>query len=91
MAKRFAYGTTILGSILVFFMALLMFGFAPFLTSLLTADTEVAEVSAGLLRIVAFSEPLFAVSIVATGALRGAGTARPRSSSTCLPCGASVS
>ena len=50
-----------------------MFGFAPFLTSLLTADTEVAEVSAGLLRIVAFSEPLFAVSIVATGALRGAG------------------
>ena len=78
MAKRFAYGTTILGSILVFFMALLMFGFAPFLTSLLTADTEVAEVSAGLLRIVAFSEPLFAVSIVATyGALGEPGTARP--------------
>lgn len=76
MAKRFAYGTTILGSILVFFMALLMFGFAPFLTSLLTADTEVAEVSAGLLRIVAFSEPLFAVSIVATGALRGAGDSK---------------
>ena len=70
MAKRFAYGTTILGSILVFFMALLMFGFAPFLTSLLTADTEVAEVSAGLLRIVAFSEPLFAVSI------RGAGDSK---------------
>ena len=52
------------------------FGFAPFLTSLLTADTEVAEVSAGLLRIVAFSEPLFAVSIVATGALRGAGDSK---------------
>lgn len=76
MAKRFAYGTTILGSVLVFFMALLMFGFAPLLTSLLTSDMEVAGVSAGLLRIVAFSEPLFAVSIVATGALRGAGDSK---------------
>ena len=40
---------------------------------LLTPEAEVIDLSARALRIVAFSEPLFAVSIVAIGALRGAG------------------
>ena len=48
---------------------------------------EVIDLSARALRIVAFSEPLFAVSIVAIGALRGQGTARGRFSSTPSACG----
>ena len=73
MAKRFAYGTTVLGFGLAIIMGGVMFLCAPVLTGLLTPETEVIELSTRLLRIVAFSEPLFAVSIVATGALRGAG------------------
>ena len=73
MAKRFAYGTTALGFGLAIIMGGVMFLCAPVLTGLLTPETEVIGLSARLLRIVAFSEPLFAVSIVATGALRGAG------------------
>jgi len=76
MAKRFAYGTTALAFVLTLGMAVLMFTLAPFLTALLTADKAVASESAFLLRIVAFSEPLFAVSIVVIGALRGAGDSR---------------
>lgn len=76
MAKRFAYGTTFLGALLVTVMGVLMFTLAPFLTGLLTSDPEVAALSAVVLRIVAFAEPLFAVSIVAIGALRGAGDSR---------------
>lgn len=76
MAKRFAYGTTLLGFLLVTGMGLLMFLCAPALTGLLTSDPEVASLSARALRIVAFSEPLFAVSIVVIGALRGAGDSK---------------
>ena len=40
---------------------------------MLTPDPEVRALGAQVLRIEAFAEPLFAVSIVAAGALRGAG------------------
>ena len=76
MAKRFACGTTFLGFLLVTGMGAFMFLFAPQLTGLLTSDPEVAALSARALRIVAFSEPLFAVSIVVIGALRGAGDSK---------------
>lgn len=76
MAKRFAYSTTILGAALVTVMAVLMFVFASVLTGFLTSDGEVIDLSIQALRIVAFSEPLFAVSIVVIGALRGAGDSR---------------
>ena len=76
MAKRFAYSTTILGALLVTGMAVLMFVGAPVLTGFLTTDTEVIRLSTDALRIVAFSEPLFAVSIVVIGALRGAGDSK---------------
>ena len=51
----------------------LLFVGAPALTRLLTPETEVIALSTHVLRIVAFSEPLFAISIVVIGALRGAG------------------
>ena len=76
MAKRFAYSTTILGEGLVTVMAVLMFAGAPILTGFLTTDREVIDLSTKALRIVALSEPLFAVSIVVIGALRGAGDSR---------------
>lgn len=75
MAKRFAYTTTALGFGLVVLSGSLLFAYAPVLTSLLTPEAEVISLSARVLRIVAFSEPLFAVSIVVIGALRGAGDA----------------
>ena len=73
MAKRFAYGTTALGFGLVTITGGLLFAGAPVLTRLLTPEAEVIALSTRVLRIVAFSEPLFAVSIVIIGALRGAG------------------
>lgn len=76
MAKRFAYSTTILGFGLVMCMGALMFAFAPALSGFLTNDAKVVDLSARVLRIVAFSEPLFAVSIVVIGALRGAGDSK---------------
>lgn len=45
--------------------------FAPQLASLFNSDPHVVEESAAMLRIVAFAEPLFAVSIILSGALRG--------------------
>ena len=62
MAKRFAYLTT--------------FVFAPFLASTLTNSQGVIDGASECLRIVSFSEPLFAISIVVMGALRGAGDSK---------------
>lgn len=76
MAKRFAYLSVLVSFILVLFLSILMFSFAPFLTGLLSNDSDVIELGAKVLRIVSFSEPLFAVSIVTIGALRGAGDSK---------------
>ena len=50
----------------------IMFFAAPFMLSLLTPDTRIQELGVKVLRIEAFAEPLFAASIVVSGALRGA-------------------
>ena len=50
-----------------------MFALAPWMFSLLTPSLAVQALGASVLRIEAFAEPLFAVSIVAAGAMRGAG------------------
>ena len=76
MAKRFAYLTTLLSFVLVIFMSVIMFVFAPFLASTLTNSQEVIDGASECLRIVSFSEPLFAISIVVMGALRGAGDSK---------------
>ena len=60
----------------VFIMTLtagLMFILAPFVFRILTPDHAVQELGVHVLRIEAFAEPLFAVSIAAAGAMRGAG------------------
>ena len=76
MAKRFANLTTLLGFVLVLFMAILMYAYAPLLVSMLTQNEKVISQASTCLRIVSFSEPLFAISIVAIGALRGAGDSK---------------
>ena len=52
---------------------ILMYIAAPWIFSMLTPDEGVRTLGAEVLRIEAFAEPLFAASIVAAGALRGAG------------------
>ncbi|MFD0705549.1 MATE family efflux transporter [Alloscardovia venturai] len=73
MARRFAWLTIALGVAAMSTAGVLMFIFAPQLISLLSPSHEIQNISAAALRIGAFSEPLFAVSIVASAALRGAG------------------
>ncbi|MGN8876681.1 MATE family efflux transporter [Pseudoflavonifractor sp. HCP28S3_F10] len=53
-------------------MAVLLFLFAPALSSLFNSDPAVVDEAARMLRIVCFAEPLFALSIVYSGTLRGA-------------------
>lgn len=52
---------------------LLMYFVCPFLFQMLTYDLRVQKLATEVLRIEVFAEPLYAVSIVASGALRGAG------------------
>ena len=52
---------------------MLMFVFAPQVLAMLTPDEAVRSLRTTILRIEAFAEPLYAASMVAAGALRGAG------------------
>lgn len=73
LARRFARTAVLLGVAIMSCTAVIMFIAAPFMFSLLTPDAAVRELGASVLRIEAFAEPLYAASIVCTGALRGAG------------------
>ena len=73
LSKRFAAIAVWMGVIIMGAAGLLMFLFAPQMFALLTPVEEVRALGASVLRIEAFAEPLFAVSIVAVGAMRGAG------------------
>lgn len=50
-----------------------MFFLCPFVFQILTPDLQVRKSAVEVLRIELFAEPLYGVSIVAAGALRGAG------------------
>ena len=73
LARRYARMAVLLAIIVMSGMALLMYGFAPMVFQLLTPDPAVQSLGAQVLRIEAFAEPLYAVSIAAAGAMRGAG------------------
>ena len=75
-AKRYAWLSVALGVGIMSVMGILMFLFAPHMFAMLTPDEEVRVIGAQILRIEAFAEPLYAASIVVTGALRGAGDTR---------------
>ena len=73
MAKRFAWLCTAMGVGIMALSGVGLFVFAPALMSLFTADAAVIALGVRVLRIEAFAEPMFGASIVASGAMQGAG------------------
>jgi putative MATE family efflux protein len=72
LAKSFSRITVLFGVIIMSATGALMYIFAPLMFDLLTPDKNVQTLGVDILRIVAFAEPFFAMSIVGAGALRGA-------------------
>ena len=73
LARSLGWTCTALGMATLAATGALLWIFAPEAMALLTPDPAVRAAGAGALRIEAFAEPLFAASIVAAGAVRGAG------------------
>ena len=73
MAKRFAWLCTAMGVGIMALTGVGMFFFAPNLMAIFTADAAVIALGARVLRIEAVAEPMFGASIVASGAMQGAG------------------
>lgn len=73
MARKFARITISYGAAIMTLLAILMWTFAPWLMGLLSQDAAVIELGAKCLRIEAWAELLFGVSIVAYGCCVGAG------------------
>ncbi len=73
MARRFAWLTIGSGAAMMTLLAVLMWAFAPQVMGLLSQDPEVIALGAKCLRIEAWAELLFGVSIVAYGCCVGAG------------------
>lgn len=72
LARRYGYITVIFGSAMMALTGVIMFVFCPFVFGLLTPVVEVQTVASQILRIGLIAEPLYGVSMVASGALRGA-------------------
>lgn len=72
-AKRYGNICTAMGAAFMTLTGLLMMAFCPFVFMLLTPNHAVRQLAAQVLRIELLAEPLFAISIVAAGALRGVG------------------
>ncbi|MGP1392496.1 MAG: MATE family efflux transporter [Candidatus Cryptobacteroides sp.] len=73
IARRLSNITVLIATVIMTFLAILMYIFAPTIMGLLTSDGEVAALGSKVLRIEAFAETLYAVSIVAYGVFVGAG------------------
>ena len=78
LCKSFAHMTVGLGMLVMAFMGLIMYIFAPEMIGLLSPVESIRTLGTTILRIEAFAEPFFAVSIVAYSICVGAGdTLRP--------------
>lgn len=73
IARRFSRITMFMGAIIQTFLAVIMFIFAPQLMGLLSVDPDVVALGAKVLRIEAFAETMYALSIVGYGCCVGAG------------------
>ena len=71
-AKKYGNISIWLGTLIMTFMAIVIFILCPYIFKLLTPVVEVQILAVTVLRIGCFAEPLYGVSIVASGALRGA-------------------
>lgn len=76
LAKKFSRLVTWMGVGIMTLGGLLLFVLAPQLIMIFSKEAAVIALGTQVLRIVAFAEPLFGASIVASGALRGAGDAK---------------
>ena len=73
VCRSFAHMTVALGMIIMAFMGVLMFVFAPEMMGMLTPVADIRELGAQCLRIEAFAEPMFAAAIVSYSVCIGAG------------------
>ena len=73
LAKRYARLATLFAVVVMSGTGLLLYLGAPLVFRLLTPDAAVQALGVHILRIEAFAEPFFAISIAAAGAMRGAG------------------
>lgn len=73
LAKSFAWLICLVGVVVQSCLGMLMYFLCPYVFGFLTPDLSVQQLGIQVLRLELFSEPLFAASIVITGALRGAG------------------
>ena len=73
MSKRFAWLCTLMGMGIMALSGAGLWLFSPALMGIFTADAAVIALGARVLRIEAFAEPMFGASIVASGAMQGAG------------------
>lgn len=73
LARRYARLSTLFAALVMGGMGVFMYLCAPFVFQLLTSDPAVRALGVHVLRIEAVAEPLYAVSIAAAGAMRGAG------------------
>lgn len=73
LTHSFAHIAVVLGMVVMAFMAVLMYVFAPELMGVMTPVESIRELGVSALRIEAFAEPMFAASIVCYGVFVGAG------------------
>lgn len=73
LARRMANCSVALGMAIMTVTGVAMYFLAPAVFAIFTPDAAVSELGVRVLRIELLAEPLFAASIVAMGALRGAG------------------
>ena len=71
--RSFAWMTVFLGMIVMAFMGVVMYIFAPEMIGLLSPVTAIQDLGTSILRIEAFAEPFFAAAIVAYSVCVGAG------------------
>jgi putative MATE family efflux protein len=73
LCKNFAHMTIGIGMLVMAFMGVVMYVFAPEMIGFLSPVPEIRELGAAVLRIEAFAEPFFAASIVSYSVCVGAG------------------
>lgn len=73
LAKKFASLSTIFGVATMTVMAVVMFIFSRQLVQIFSTDPEVISMGSTILRIEAFAEPFFGLSMLIFGVLRGSG------------------
>ena len=73
LARSFSWITVAAGMTVMTLMGIIMYFICPAVFFILTREEDVQKLAVHILRLELFAEPFYAASIVAAGALRGAG------------------